>query len=126
LSIGELMRMQRPTVVLTSINARLLIALAAQRSGPVQAQTPHVPQCSAIEILDKGGQVRPALTIESSGEAVFRLCDAKGTFRVKISASSEGSGRLLLDGSTDSGLHMLSRRTGTLTLKGEGRPAASD
>ncbi len=118
------MRIQRLAVALTMLNAGILLVLAAQ-SGSANAQTPtRVLRAQAIELVDRDGQVRGALTVESNGEAVFRLRDATGTIRVKLGASEEGSALLLLDGSTEPGAHILSRRTGTtFTLKGtDGQP----
>lgn len=113
------MRIQRLAVTLTVLNTVFLLLVAAQ-GGSTYAQTPtRVLRGEAIELVDRDGQVRAAMTVESNGEAVFRLRDAKGTIRVKLGASEEGSALLLLDGSTEPGVHILSRRTGTtFTVKG--------
>ncbi len=113
------MRMQRLAVTLTVLNTGFLLLLATQ-GGSTHAQAPTgVLRGEAIELVDRAGQVRAALTVESNGEAVFRLRDAKGTIRVKLGASEEGSALLLIDGSTEPGIHVLSRRTGTtFTMKG--------
>jgi hypothetical protein len=118
------MRTQHFALLVTLANAGLLLALAFQRSTAHAEAAPSVVRAHAIEILDRAGQVRAALTVEESGEAVFRLRDAKGTIRVKLGASEEGSGLLLLDGATEPGLHALSRTGGTtLTLRGkDGKP----
>jgi hypothetical protein len=43
--------------------------------------------------------------------------DKKGTIRVKMGASEDGSGLVLLDDSTNVGLHALAKKKGTtLTL----------
>jgi hypothetical protein len=111
--------MQRLAVTLTALNAGLLIWIAAL-GGSTHAQAPtRVLRGEAIELVDQDGQLRAALTVESNGETVFRLRDAKGTIRVKLGASEEGSALLLLDGATEPAVHVLSRRTGTtLTMKG--------
>lgn len=113
------MRMQRLAVTLTLLNTGLLLLMAAH-GGSTHAQTPtRVLRGEAIELLDRDGQVRAALTVEPNGEAVFRLRDAKGTIRVKLGASEDGSALLLLDGSTEPGVHVLSRQTRTtFTMKG--------
>ena len=112
------MQMQRLAVMVTVLNTGLLLLMAAQGDS-TYAQTPtRVLRGEAIELVDRTGQVRAALTVESNGEAVFRLRDAKGTIRVKLGASEEGSALLLLDGSTEPGVHVLSRQTGTtFTMK---------
>jgi hypothetical protein len=50
------------------------------------------------------------LSVESNGEAVFRMRDAEGTIRVKLGASKDGSGLVLLDERTEPGLHVLASR----------------
>lgn len=113
------MRMHRLAATLTVLNTVFLLLMATQ-DGSMSAQTPtRVLRGEAIELVDRDGQVRAAMTVESNGEAVFRLRDAKGTIRVKLGASEEGSALLLLDGSTEPGVHVLSRQTGTtFTMKG--------
>jgi hypothetical protein len=63
--------------------------------------------------VDEHGQVRAQLEVESSGEAVLRLRDAEGQIRVKLGASADGSGLLLLDAATEPAIHMLANRRGT-------------
>ena len=41
------------------------------------------------------------------------MMDAKGTIRVKLGASEEGSGLVLLDDNTEPGVHLLASRGGT-------------
>jgi hypothetical protein len=68
------------------------------------------------------------LDVYPDGEVVFQLLDRNGTIRVKLGASEDGSGLLLLDGATEPGVHVIARRTGTstkpattsLTLRGPG------
>ena len=113
------MRTQRLAFTLSVANAGFLLMLAGQGNSIASPPTPRVVRAQAIELVDEGGQVRAALTVESNGETVFRLRDAKGTIRVKLGASEDGSALLLIDGSTEPGAHILSRRTGTtFTLKG--------
>ena len=58
--------------------------------------------------------------MESNGEVVFRLRDEKGTVRVKMGASEEGSGLLLINHLTEPGVHILADQNGTsLTLTEE-------
>ncbi len=59
--------------------------------------------------------------MESNGEVVFRLRDAQGTVRVKMGASEEGSGLLLINHLTEPGVHILADQNGTsLTLTEQG------
>ena len=75
---------------------------------------PQVVRAHAFELVDASGQVRSLLNIEESGEAVFRLRSQDGEIRVKIGASDDGSGLLLIDDATEPGVHMLAQRDGTL------------
>ena len=85
-------------------------------------KAPDVVRARAIELIDERGQVRASLEIESSGEAVFRMRDSRGTIRVKLGASETGSGLLLLDDRTEPALHLLaSGDATTLTLAQEGK-----
>jgi two-component sensor histidine kinase len=51
--------------------------------------------------------VRAQLNVESNGEVVIRLRDEKETIRVKLGASEDGSGLVLLDDLTELGVHIL-------------------
>lgn len=114
------MRTQRIVTVLGIASIGLLLVLAMY-NGSTYADTPApLLRAQAIELVDQRGQVRAALTVEANGETVFRLRDAKGTIRVKLGASEDGSALLLIDGTTEPGAHILSRRTATtFTLRGQ-------
>ena len=66
-----------------------------------------------FELVDSHGQQRVSIRAEEDGEVVFRLKDAKGTIRVKIGANEDGSGLVLLDDSTNPGIHALAKKEGT-------------
>jgi hypothetical protein len=112
------MRIQR--VVAALLGASLLVLLGVLmlgRSAVGQSVAP-VLRARAIELVDDRGVVRAQLDVESSGEVVLRLRDAGGKIRVKLGASGEGSGLVLLDDATEPGIHMLAKRAGTsVTLK---------
>jgi hypothetical protein len=107
------MTTRRLAVALTGVNLILLLALVLQRGAAAAQPVPTVLRAQAIELVDVRGQVRAQLNVESSGEAVLRLRDAGGTIRVKLGASEDGSGLVLLDGSTEPGVHLLAKRAGT-------------
>ncbi len=113
----------RLVIALMGMNMVLATALLVQ--GPyASAKSPETLRARAIELVDERGRVRAQLNIEPDGETVFRLRDSTGEIRVKIGASADGSGLLLLDGSTEPGIHMLAGSSGTsvtLTSKG-GQP----
>jgi hypothetical protein len=57
-------------------------------------------------LVDERGQVRARLSTESTGEVVLRLLDQQGTIRVKLGASTDGSGVVLANDATDVGLRI--------------------
>jgi hypothetical protein len=120
---------ERTTQALLAIVA-LLLAMHLLRDVPVvataraedAAEVPAVLRARMIELVDDRGQVRANLQVEPGGEAVFRLRDAQGTIRVKLGASEDGSGLLLLDDRTEPAVHLLAQRGGTtLTLAEKGK-----
>lgn len=86
------------------------------------------PNHQGIEIVDKSGTIRATLSAELDSETVLRLMDANGTIRVKLGADESGSGLLLADETTQPGVHIIARQTGTskrplttnLTLRSKG------
>jgi hypothetical protein len=111
------MRIQRVLAALLCANGLLLLAVLLQGRGAVAQAVPPVLRARAIELVDDRGLARAQLDVESSGEVVFRLRDASGTIRVKIGASEEGSGLVLLDQAAEPGVHVLAKRANTsLTL----------
>ncbi len=105
-------------LALTCVNL-LAVGFILSRSGwdkPVIAdapQTPAIVRAQAIELVNERGQVRSRLNVEPSGEVVFRLFDKDGTIRVKLGASEDGSGLLLLDETTEPAVHLLARSAST-------------
>ena len=112
------MNMNRLTVALTVINLALLIFLLAQGRAIANQTIPQVLRVRAFQLVDENGEIRAQLNVdETNGEVIFRLMDAKGTIRVKMGASEEGSGLLLLNNLTEPGVHILANQDGTtLTL----------
>jgi hypothetical protein len=105
-------------LVLLCANLVLLLWLLLLGRSAVAQAVSSVLRARAIELVDDRGLVRAQLNVESNGEVVFRLRDGNGAIRVKMGASDEGSGLVLLDESTEPGIHMLAKRAGTsLTLK---------
>lgn len=104
---------QRLALTLTVVNL-FLAAIMLTRGESMSAQeTAPVLRGRALELVDAAGQVRGQFTIEPDGEAVFRLRDQGGTIRVKIGASNDGSGLLLIDETTEPGVQILARRAPT-------------
>lgn len=115
------MKADRLAVALTVINFVLLIIVLAQ-SRVIATQTiPQVLRVRAFELVDENGEVRAQFNVEANGEVVFRLRDEKGTVRVKMGASEEGSGLLLINHLTEPGVQILADQNGSsLTLTEEG------
>ena len=112
------MNMNRLAVALTVINLAFLIFLLVQGRAIANQTIPQVLRVRAFQLVDENGEVRAQLNVdETNGEVIFRLMDAKGTIRVKMGASEEGSGLLLLNNLTEPGVHILANQDGTtLTL----------
>jgi hypothetical protein len=115
------MERYRLVIGLTGINVVLGIALLVHSHRVFAAADSGTIRGRAFELIDERGRVRAQLNVESNGETVFRLRDSKGEIRVKIGAGGDGSGLLLVDGSTEPGIHMLAKSTGTsVTLTNSG------
>jgi hypothetical protein len=107
------MRVNRLAVALTVVNVVLLLLVLAHGAATARPVVSPLLRIRALELVDDSGRVRAQLNAESSGEVVLRLRDASGTIRVKLGASEAGSGLVLLDGSTEPGVHILAGRSGT-------------
>lgn len=110
---------QRLAVALTTVNLALLLLVWARPAPSAGTGVEPVLRARAIELVDEQGQVRAQLNVEPSGEAIFRLRGERGTIRVKLGASEEGSGLLLLDDATEPAVQVLAKGGGpTITLRG--------
>jgi len=115
------MKADRLAVALTVINFVLLIIVLAQSRAIATQTIPQVLRVRAFELVDENGEVRAQFNVESNGEVVFRLRDATGAVRLKMGASEEGSGLLLINHLTEPGVQILADQNGTsLTLTEEG------
>jgi hypothetical protein len=109
---------KRPTAALAGIILVILLGLFQNRRSVTAETVPSLLRARAIELVDDQGRARASLRVEPSGETVLRLLDAKGTIRVKVGASDDGSGIVLLDDATEPGVHILAKPTGpSITLK---------
>lgn len=115
------MKTHRLVLGIAAINLALLLFLVPHVRLTAAPTLPSVIRAQAIELVDERGQIRAQLNVESNDEVVFRLRDPRGTIRVKLGASEEGSGLLLVNESTEPGVHILAKRSGTsVTLTGRG------
>jgi hypothetical protein len=103
----------RSTQLLIGMAAVLLTAhlfvLSAVFSQAHAREEPVSPVLRArlIELVDERGVTRANLKTEADGTVVFRMMDSKGTIRVKVGASDDGTGVVLLDANTEPGIHLL-------------------
>jgi hypothetical protein len=104
---------ERLCVVLSVVNVLLLGALLADRTVAGARQEAPILRGRGLELVDAAGRTRAQFTIEPDGEGVFRIRDAAGTIRVKLGAGPNGSGLLLLDETTEPGVHLIARRAST-------------
>ncbi|MFN8353728.1 MAG: hypothetical protein U0Y10_04765 [Spirosomataceae bacterium] len=96
-------------ILLFALNLALLLLLSAK---PPQ-QTFQKITVQEFELVDKNGQVRANIIAYPEGEVVLRLKDSKGNVRVKLGANDDGSGLVLLNNSTDVGIHALAKDKGS-------------
>ena len=107
------MRGQRVAMVVTVMNLVLLAILVGQGFKAEAQGTPAVLRAQKIELVDTNGQVRGSLEVAGDSEAVLRLRDSSGAIRVKIGGSTDGSGLVLYDDSTEPGVQVVARRRTT-------------
>jgi hypothetical protein len=107
------MASNRSFVALVVINVVVLLAvLAAEVTASDQSVAPLL-RARSLELVDIGGKTRARINVESTGDVVFRLMDENGTIRVKIGASKSGSGLVLLNDTTEVGVHLLANDAGS-------------
>jgi hypothetical protein len=100
----------------TLLCAMLLMALPLDQSTAAQEVAPAL-RVRTLELVSEDGTVRASFKVEDDGAIVMRLIDQDGNIRVKLGASEEGSGLVLLNEATEPGVHMLTNSAGTtLTL----------
>ncbi|CAN0011845.1 unnamed protein product, partial [Phaeothamnion confervicola] len=94
------------TLVNVAATAVVLVGLTTTRAQAAPEPTTTL-RAERLELVDKTGQVRGQFLIEDNGEAVFRMRDQQGQIRVKLGASSRGSGFILMDDQTEPAVQML-------------------
>jgi len=111
------MNTNRLAVALTAVNLVLLIVLLVQSRSIAEQTVPEVLRVRAFELVDEAGRIRAQLNVEPSGEVVFRLRGQDESIRVKLGASADGSGLVLIDDRTEPAVQILAQQDGTsLTL----------
>jgi hypothetical protein len=90
--------------------------LRDQKSTTVQADsngTPSVVRAQGFELVDPRGQVVAQLYLGTDGGGNIRLRSGDGMVRVKLGASADGSGLLLLDKEAEPAVHAVAGKDGT-------------
>jgi hypothetical protein len=116
----------RMAIVLGVVNLALLVFLLGYERAASAPGDTGVLRGQGLELVDASGRVRAQFNVEADGEAVFRMRDSSGTIRVKLGASDNGSGLLLIDETTEPGVQLIARRaagpalpkTTSITLSG--------
>jgi hypothetical protein len=103
------MKNQRLSIILGALNLLLMLFIAA-KPGEDNFDKIRVKE---FELVDKAGTKRASLKTEDNGEVVMKLIDKTGTIRVKIGADENGSALVLLNNSTEVGLHASAKKEGT-------------
>ena len=98
----------RRLLVTASLFAAVAISyvVAAVPESPA-VDTSSVVRTQRIELVDERGNQRARLSVEPGGEVVLRLLSASGEIRVKLGASNDGSGLILMNGATEPAVHMI-------------------
>ena len=94
------------------VTASLLAAVAISYVVVAATESPAVDTSSVvrtqrIELVDERGNQRARLSVEPGGEVVLRLLSQSGEIRVKLGASNDGSGLILMNGATEPAVHMI-------------------
>lgn len=108
------MKMQRIAILLTALNALILILVIAYlqpaKAQPQQGAIAPILRGRGLEIIDSLGKLKASITVypptQQDGKAVpgatvFRLINSKGQPVVKIAASEKGGGLSFGDGMDD-------------------------
>jgi hypothetical protein len=107
------MRFQRLAAATALLGAAVVVGLTL-RDRPAEAKSvPGVVRAQTIELVDRRGRVRAQLKVETGGQVVFRLRDAAGRIRVKLGADEAGSGLVLMNETSEPGVHALATRAAT-------------
>ena len=102
------------------------LAYQAGLAGPARATSPpqvqEVIRAKLIELVAPDGKVVGQLHTSDDGSANLRLRNGSGEVRVKIGASKDGAGLVLLDNNTQPGITLYAKDgVGAATLADGGK-----
>jgi hypothetical protein len=116
---------ERTTQVLLAGVGGLLVAqlvLSARGLSGAAQEAPAVLRAQAIELVDRQGQAVVQLFLGEDGGGNLRLRSGDGSVRVKLGATADGSGLLLLDKDAEPGVWLATNKSGTsITLAEKGK-----
>lgn len=101
------MKNQRLPMLIGLFNLVILLFIAAKPSPDVFEKI----RVKEFELIDNKGTVRAEMKVEPDGEVMLRLRDKTRTIRVKLGATEDGSSLVLLNNSTEVGIHALVKKS---------------
>jgi hypothetical protein len=115
------MKERTTQALLLAVGALLAAHLVVAAPVGVE-QVPEVLRARAIELVDGQGQVVAQLHVGADGGGNLRLRAGDGTVRVKLGATADGSGLVLLDKDVEPAVWLAANKSGTrLTLAEKGK-----
>jgi hypothetical protein len=121
----------RPTQWLLSLIALLLLLLVLMQLGVLPAVARAAPQAPVhdvlrarlVELVSEQGQVVAQLHTAPDGSGNLRLRNGSGEVRVKLGATTDGAGLILMNRDTEPALNLSTAATGpTLVMEERGKP----
>lgn len=128
-SVGDFPMKERTTQFLLAMIVIVLVAKLLRddsRISAVYADESTVEQsvvrAQAFELVDKQGKVVAQMHIGEDGGGNIRLRSGDGMVRVKLGASTDGSGLILFDTEASPAVHLAANKSGTsATLAEKGK-----
>lgn len=113
-------------IIAALLAAHLLILAGVLPLAPLvaPASTYEVVRARLIELVAEDGKVVAQLHTADDGGANLRMRDGRGEVRVKLGATTEGAGLILMNGSTEPAVSLAAfGDEPTVTLARPGAPA---
>jgi hypothetical protein len=120
---------ERTTQLLLAMVVILLVAQLFRETSPGSAVHAaestverSVVRAQAFELVDKQGKVVAQMHVGEDGGGNIRLRSGDGMVRVKLGASTDGSGLILFDTEASPAIHLAANKSGTsATLAQKGK-----
>jgi hypothetical protein len=107
---------------LLALHLLYITGLVPQAEAQVPAQVHEVLRAKLIELVSANGQVVEQLYPGEDGGGNLRLRNGSGTVRVKLGATPDGAGLILMDNRTEPAVQLSSSSAGTsLVLAQQGK-----